>query len=124
VPIQVTLDEHTARLRPDVEAELFRITQEAMNNAIKHAQASTIKVHCEVHAPYAEITVSDDGRGLQQSRTDSNGVQIMEERARLIGAALSIDSAPGRGLTVRVRMAASHDSDFPADTSVDAIVRA
>lgn len=124
VPIQVTLDEKTARLRPDVEAELFRITQEAMNNAIKHAQASTIKVHCEVHAPYAEITVSDDGRGLQQSRMDSNGVQIMEERARLIGAVLSIDSAPGQGLTVRVRMAASHDGESAADSPVGAIVRA
>ena len=43
IPIQVTLDEHTTRLRPEVEAELFRITQEAMNNAIKHAQATAIE---------------------------------------------------------------------------------
>ena len=40
VPIHVTLDEHTQRLRPEVEAELFRIAQEAMNNAVRHAQAS------------------------------------------------------------------------------------
>ena len=40
IAIQVTVDEHTGRLRPEVEAELFRITQEAMNNAIKHSQAS------------------------------------------------------------------------------------
>ena len=63
VPIHVTLDEHTQRLRPEVEAELFRIAQEAMNNAVRHAQASAIDVHCDVHAPEAVITVSDNGRG-------------------------------------------------------------
>ena len=68
VPIHVTLDEHTQRLRPEVEGELFRIAQEAMNNAVRHAQASAIQVHCEVHAPEAVITVTDDGRGLQTAR--------------------------------------------------------
>ena len=67
MPIHVTLDEHTARLRPEVEAELFRIAQEAMNNAVKHSQATTIEVHCQVHAPEAVISVTDDGRGLQQA---------------------------------------------------------
>ena len=65
VPIHVTLDEHTQRLRPEVEAELFRIAQEAMNNAVRHAQASVIDVHCGLHAPEALITVTDNGRGLQ-----------------------------------------------------------
>ena len=51
IPIQVTLDEQATRLRPEVEAELFRITQEAMNNAVKHAQCSSIEVHCQVDAP-------------------------------------------------------------------------
>ncbi|WP_346387602.1 sensor histidine kinase [Nocardioides sp.] len=124
VPIHVTLDEHTARLRPEVEAELFRIAQEAMNNAIKHAEASRIEVNCQVHAPDAVITVSDDGRGMQQARLDSNGMQIMQERARLIGAVLLVDDAPGRGLTVTVRMTASHDHDAPVDVPTDAIVRA
>jgi signal transduction histidine kinase len=124
VPIQVTLDEHTARLRPDVEAELFRIAQEAMNNAIKHAQASTIDVHCQVHAPGALITVSDNGRGMQQGRIDSNGMQIMRERARLIGAELSITDTPGQGLTVSVRISASRDPGPAVDTPADAIVSA
>jgi signal transduction histidine kinase len=124
IPIQVTLDEHTARLRPEVEAELFRITQEAMNNAIKHARATTIDVHCQVHAPAAMITVSDDGRGLQQARLDSNGMQIMQERARLIGAVLSMEDSPGRGLTVKVEITASHDHEAPENWPADAIVTA
>lgn len=105
IPIQVTLDEHSTRLRPEVEAELFRITQEAMNNAIKHAQCSAIEVNCQVHAPSALITVADDGRGLQAARSDSHGLKIMRERARLVGAELSIDDNPGGGLLVAVRIA-------------------
>jgi signal transduction histidine kinase len=105
IPIHVTLDEHTTRLRPAVEAELYRISQEAMNNAIKHAQATAITVHCQVHAPGASITIADDGRGLQQARSDSHGLQIMRERARLIDAELTIDSSREGGLAVRVRIA-------------------
>ncbi|MEO9324728.1 sensor histidine kinase [Nocardioides sp. C4-1] len=106
IPIQVTLDEHSTRLRPEVEAELFRITQEAMNNAIKHAQCSTIEVNCQVKAPAALITIADDGRGLQKARSDSHGLKIMRERARLVGADLSIDDNPGGGLMVAVRLGA------------------
>ncbi|MDN4172971.1 sensor histidine kinase [Nocardioides sp. SOB77] len=111
VPIQVTLEEHTTRLRPEVEAELFRITQEAMNNAIKHAQASVIDVHCRVHAPRAVITVSDDGRGMQQARSDSHGLEIMRERAMLIGGRLSIDPVHGGGLMVTVAVGADLEPD-------------
>ncbi len=104
VPITVTLDEHTTRLRPEIEAELFRIAQEAMNNAVKHAQAASIDVVCQVYAPRARITISDDGRGLQQSRSDSHGLQIMHERAQLISADLTIEDNSHGGLTVSVEV--------------------
>ena len=104
VPIHVTLDETTDRLRPEVEAELFRITQEAMNNAIKHAQASAIEVNCQVRAPAARITVADDGRGMQAPRPDSHGLSIMRERALLINAALAIVGREGGGLSVTVEI--------------------
>ena len=105
IPIQVTLDERTGRLRPEVEAELFRIAQEAMNNAIKHAHATVIDVHCRVHAPGATLTISDDGRGLQPGRTDSYGLNIMRERAHLVGAALTIGGNDRGGVTVNVEIA-------------------
>ena len=104
VPIHVTLDETTDRLRPEVEAELFRITQEAMNNAIKHAEASAIEVHCQVRAPYARITVSDDGRGMQAPRQDSHGLSIMRERALLINARLAMVGRDGGGVSVTVEI--------------------
>lgn len=109
VPIHVTLDETTDRLRPEVEAELFRITQEAMNNAIKHAQASAIEVHCQVRPPFARITVSDDGRGMQAPRKGSHGLSIMRERALMISANLDMVEREGGGLTVTVEISGGTD---------------
>jgi signal transduction histidine kinase len=104
IPIQVTLDELSTRLRSEVEAELFRIAQEAMNNAIKHSQCSSIEVTCIVHAPDVLITVADDGRGMGVARSDSHGLKIMRERARLVDAQLTIADNPGGGLVVAVQI--------------------
>jgi len=111
IPIHVTLDEHPTRLRPDVEAELLRIAQEAMNNAVKHARASTIDVRCQVHAPQALISVSDNGLGLQRGRADSHGLKIMRERAMLLGADLYIEEVRTGGLRVSVWVPGSTRSD-------------
>ena len=78
IPIQVTVDEHTDRLRPEVEAELLRIAQEAMNNAVKHSQAIADRGALPGRPPAARIIVRDDGRGLQAARTDSHGLKIMQ----------------------------------------------
>ena len=103
-PIKVTVDERTSRLRHEVEGELLRIAQEAMNNAVKHSRATLIDVHCRVQAPHAEIVVSDDGLGLQAGRRDSHGLSIMRERAALIGGVLEVRSSPARGTQVSVRV--------------------
>ncbi|GAB2623042.1 hypothetical protein GCM10027270_07230 [Nocardioides ginkgobilobae] len=116
VPIEVTLDEQPQRLRPEVEAELFRIAQEALNNAVKHAHAHVIRVHCQVAAPYAAISVRDDGRGLGEARTDSYGMGIMRERARLIDAELSITEPPDGGLDVTVRLSPEPVGDTAPST--------
>jgi signal transduction histidine kinase len=114
VPIHVTADELTDRLRPEVEGELFRIAQEAMNNAVKHARAQAIEVTCQVRAPGARIVVVDDGRGLQKARTDSHGLKIMRERAHLVGASLEIGETPGGGLTVSVVIPGDAAGSIPA----------
>lgn len=104
IPIRVRLDEQPARLRPEVEAELFRIAQEAINNAVKHAHPHSIDVVCQVYPPQARITVTDDGIGMQKGRVDSHGLKIMRERARLIGADLTVRDNASRGLTVSVAL--------------------
>jgi signal transduction histidine kinase len=123
VPIHVTLDERATRLRPEVEGELFRISQEAMTNAVRHARAARVDVHCVVHAPDALITVTDDGRGLQQPRRDSHGLEIMRERAALISASLSICPGPRGGTRVEVRTPALAESSVGPHES-DGIVSA
>lgn len=122
IAIRVTVNERTTRLRPEVEAELLRITQEAMNNAVRHASATTIDVSCRVAAPTAEIVVKDDGEGLGTPRPDSFGMAIMRERASLIDADLAISPAEPHGTAVTVRVPSRHaGTSRPEDPRPDRV---
>lgn len=103
-PIRVSLDEGTTRLRPEIEAQLLRIAQEAMNNAVRHAQATNIEVRVRVAPGTAQIVVRDDGIGMKQGRPDSHGLSIMRERAALINADLELIPVSPHGTAVIVRL--------------------
>ena len=87
-----------------IELELFRIAQEALTNALKHAQASKIEVIVDLGASPARLEVRDDGVGFDPDATSLRarhlGLTSMEERAGTIGGKLRIDAAPGRGTSV------------------------
>ncbi len=104
--VHVTLDEKGPRLPADVEYELLRIAQEAMANARKHSGASNLWLRCTIRSPHAEIEVRDDGTNPHTPRSDSQGVKIMRERSRSIGAELEVtepsSARPGTRVTVRV----------------------
>jgi signal transduction histidine kinase len=102
--VHVTLDESAVRLRPRVEAELLRITQEAINNARRHSGAENLWINCRVHPPRAEIDVIDDGDGLGSPREDSHGLRIMQERADRAGATLSVVSPANSGRGTRISL--------------------
>ena len=102
--INIRLDEGSERLLPAVENELFRIGQEALGNAVKHSHASVIEVECVVHAPQAMVSISDNGRGLGGGREGSYGMTIMHERAKLIGAAITVEEQPEGGVRVCVQV--------------------
>jgi signal transduction histidine kinase len=93
------------RLAPDVEQGLFRIAQEALNNALKHAQASRIDVDIDLERG-ARLCVADDGAGFDtgsmEARSKRLGLTSMRERAEAIDARISIESAPGAGTRVRI----------------------
>ena len=95
-------------LDPSVELELFRIVQEALSNALKHAQASKVTVVIDLDAVPARIEIDDDGLGFDPEsvpvRARHLGLLSMEERAGGIGGTLRIDSAPGRGTRVAVEV--------------------
>jgi signal transduction histidine kinase len=121
IPIHVTLDEHTTRLRPEIESELLRIAQEAMTNAVRHSGAHAINVLCRVAPPTAELVISDDGRGLGSGREDSHGLEIMRERAALIDATLELTDNVPHGTAVSVRLRANGVSAPDPDTGPDSL---
>jgi signal transduction histidine kinase len=104
MPIVVHGKEFVPRLSPAVETSLFRIAQEALANAAKHAHAKRIEVTLANTPGCAMLTIADDGTGFDTARpgTASWGITIMRERAEAARAALSIESAPGRGTRVVV----------------------
>jgi signal transduction histidine kinase len=90
-----------------LERELWRVAQEAVTNVEKHADASHVHVRWWCDRSSALLVVSDDGRGLPErgaTRIDAYGMLGMRERADAIGAQLEIESAPGKGTTVRCRL--------------------
>lgn len=112
IPIEVDVVDAGAstgrpsRRTPEIDGELLRIAQEALNNAVKHAAATTIRVEGELRGDTAHLTITDDGRGFQGHRHGSHGLAVMQERARLIGATLSLGNAPGGGFRVAVSLPA------------------
>jgi signal transduction histidine kinase len=105
--VHLSLDESTARLPAATEAELLRIGQEAITNARKHSYAENLWVTCAVDPPFAQVIVSDDGRGLQDSRPDGRyGLAIMAERAERIRGRLEITPRSPSGTTVSVAVGA------------------
>jgi signal transduction histidine kinase len=104
--VHVTLDEQGPRLPTDVEYELLRIAQEAMANSRKHSGAANLWLRCTIRPPYAEIEVRDDGTNEHTPRSDSQGLKIMRERSKSIGAELVVTepatNRPGTQVTVRV----------------------
>ncbi|MFB2552824.1 GAF domain-containing sensor histidine kinase [Ensifer soli] len=104
------LDETAGRidaLDPTVSVALFRITQEAINNAVRHARADSITVRLSLRGEGISIEVSDDGCGLAKPRRRAGGgIDNMKTRARLISARFTIGPGrDGRGTTVGVQLA-------------------
>lgn len=103
--VHVSTDESPHRLPIATEIEILRIVQEAVTNVRRHAEAKSLSLSVIVDPPFALITVTDDGRGLQPGRPDSVGIQGMRERARRIGADLRVEAVPdGRGTAVEIRL--------------------
>jgi len=99
------------RLAGEVELVLYRIAQEALNNVIRHAEASSAILHIDYDNKKVQLEVSDDGIGFQipNSPTDFApsghfGLLGMYERAELIGAQLKIESTLGGGTRLIIRL--------------------
>ncbi len=107
VPIALSVTEQRT-LPPDVRVVFYRIAQEALNNIVKHAEATEIAVTLHNSETQVKLSIKDNGRGFDIRRIpkDHLGVRIMHERAQSIGAQLHLTSAPGQGTEIVVTWAA------------------
>jgi signal transduction histidine kinase len=102
----LTVTRPGTRLPVRVENELLRVLQESLSNVAKHAQAERVDVTWDVADGAGALTISDDGRGFDAARgvrDSAYGLVGMRERADVVGARITIESAPGEGTTVTVR---------------------
>jgi signal transduction histidine kinase len=93
------------RLSSDVETALYRIIQEALNNAQQHGEARQAWVEVEEDARTVRVMIRDDGRGFDTTaKTTGFGLMGTHERAELAGGWLSVTSVPGEGATIRATL--------------------
>jgi signal transduction histidine kinase len=113
--VEVEAPEDPIDVDPITEEQLYRIGQEALHNVVKHAGATLVRIRlvpppatAVPGAPAGELVleISDDGRGFDPAipRPGHMGLQTMSQRARRIGGWLEVESTPGAGTTVRVRV--------------------
>jgi len=92
------------KLLPQKEMVLFRIVQEALNNAIKYSRAKNISVSLHYETEKFSLYVTDDGIGFDTGTRTGIGLKSMRNRAQLIGGNFSLQSAPGNGTTITIEL--------------------
>ena len=93
-------------LGESIDTALYRVTQEALTNVLRHAQAGQVRIHLERSVPSRiELRIEDDGRGFD-THLDTQGLGLLGagERAAALGGSLQVDSAPGQGTKLRLRI--------------------
>jgi signal transduction histidine kinase len=111
--IPVLVNDHSLdvfRLPPQTEIGFFRIVQEALNNIAKYAQATQVNIDLKGDGDHVLMTITDNGMGFDAKvvfaeQSTHWGFAIMRERARALDASFNIESAPGKGTKVIVRIA-------------------
>jgi signal transduction histidine kinase len=108
VKVQVDADGEPPHLEPACAGEILRIVEEALHNAVRHAQADTVTVRLHGAGRELHIEVADDGIGFDPTdpelRSHHLGLTSMEERARELGGRLTLAASPGNGTVVSLEV--------------------
>lgn len=113
--IRIRTSLETVDMAPPVQLLCYHVAREAVNNAVKHAEATTMAISLERTAEGARLTVTDDGAGFDPEEGEPEGhygLTMMRERAQVAGGDFTIRSSPGEGTTVI--------ADFPTSWMVEA----
>jgi signal transduction histidine kinase len=120
------VDDLTGAFRKESEIHFYRIVQESLNNAIKHANASEITVLAERKDRRVSLLITDDGVGFVTDGSTSAatkagfGLTGLVERAHLLGGTASIRSVPGQGTTVNIEIQTEADGTARQEPGTDA----
>jgi|YNPNPStandDraft_1061719.scaffolds.fasta_scaffold01675_3 signal transduction histidine kinase len=99
-------DRRALQLSPLVELQMVCVIQEALTNVRKHAQADRVRLVLTAEGDWAVLTIQDDGIGFDPERTEAGhfGLQIMQERCQNVGGQLRVESEPGQGTRLEIRL--------------------
>jgi signal transduction histidine kinase len=101
---EVEVDVETGNVPEELPDEygvcIYRVAQEALNNAVRHSGARNAKIRFEQPAGTILVRITDDGRGFDPGRTRGLGLLGMEERVKRLGGSLKVESQPGKGAAV------------------------
>ena len=134
VTFETNIPAHGPRLDKNIEIMLYRVTQEAVSNAVRHANPSHIHIELKERAKSLHLVVSDDGQGFRVSskipghempepdqessginstvqRPPSQGLHNIQERTKLVNGKLKLSSTPGKGTTLSIKIP-YHTSQF------------
>jgi PAS domain S-box-containing protein len=91
-------------LPPDIHVTFYKISQEALNNIVKHANATRVDIQLDLRPDSASLVIKDDGGGFDPAEVRSThmGLKIMQERADMDEAELEVNSKPGEGTELRL----------------------
>jgi len=104
VDVSVRVAEGLAPLPSETEVAVYRVAQESLTNAIRHAGARHVEVTLSPDGPWTVLRVRDDGAGLRGSVESGTGITGMRERAMLVDGRLALRSTPGEGTEVELRV--------------------
>lgn len=105
VSIELEVIGFDKRLHATTETVLYRVVQESVNNALKHAQANIISIQLVGHDDYINLMIQDDGVGFDKNNSKNGiGLKNLTSRVELIGGTIEFDSTPGNGTTVVVNV--------------------
>jgi signal transduction histidine kinase len=110
--VEVHSENVSEDLGDETKVTIYRLVQEALNNAASHAAAKNAQVTITQKADKITVQINDDGHGFDPSRQRGMGILGMEERARRLSGIFRIDSAPGKGATVKAELPL-HKADLP-----------
>lgn len=114
IPVSVELDGDIAIKDPEVSMHLYRIAQEALSNALRHAHPSTVTIGLRQNARHLTLAICDDGTGFNGAESKGMGLRTIRYRTKSIGGDLTIAPSSPKGTLVQCSIPLSHHDSHPS----------